>query len=445
MIMIRLYAGLWLILMPLMRLWLGWRMIKGKEQRDRIAERYGKASVKRPDGKLIWFHAASVGEAVSALALARTIFDKHPDIHILITSGTLTSARMVANARTNHPHAARLIHQMQPLDASYIIRRFLNHWRPDILVSLESDLWPMMICNTHARDIPVMMASAQMSDASMRRWQRIGHAARQIIFSAITRIEAIDEEQADRFRRITNPDWTEINVSGSLKATAPPPAIDDNMVSRINHLANDRTVILLASSHPGEDDIVVEAVEAIQQSEAILLILTPRHIERGKSIHTMLAQRDIPAFLLSQDNWPDSISPAKNMQVCVADVMGQMGSFFSAADIIIMGGGFMPLGGHNPMEPAACGKGVISGTNVNKNTAIYKRLDDFGGVIWADNARDLTQAMLTLITAPTRLQHLNSGAYSAYQSFTRQSHAVADQILQLIASYTSGTSGKARP
>jgi 3-deoxy-D-manno-octulosonic-acid transferase len=97
------------------------------------------------------------------------------------------------------------------------------------------------------------------------------------------------------------------------------------------------------------------------------------------------------------------------------------------------------------MEPAACGKGVISGTKVNKNTAIYKRLDDFGGVIWADNARELTQAMLTLITAPTRLQHLNSGAYSAYQSFTRQSHAVADQVLQLIASRASGTSGKARP
>lgn len=434
MIMIRLYAGLWVIILPFIRLWLGWRISKGKERRDRLPERYGKASDRRPDGKLVWFHAASVGEAVSALSLARTLFDKQPDIHVLITSGTITSAQMITDAKANTPHAARLFHQMQPLDAPHVIRRFLNHWRPDILLSLESDLWPMMIYQSHQRGIPVMMASAQISHASLRRWKRFSRTTRKIIFSAITRIEAIDNEQADRFRQIIEPGWTEISVSGSLKATAPPLAIDHNMVNLLSKMANDRTVILLASSHPGEDEIVIEAVEAIQQSEAILLILTPRHIERGKAIQAMLSGRDIPAFLLSQNTWPDSMADKKNMHVCVADIMGQMGSFYSVADIIIMGGGFLPLGGHNPMEPAALGKGVISGSHVDKNISIFKRLDHFGGVIWADNTNDLTQAMLTLMTAPTRLQHLNSGALSAYQSFTEQSHAVADHVLRLIAS-----------
>ena len=177
-----------------------------------------------------------------------------------------------------------------------------------------------------------------------------------------------------------------------------------------------------------------------QQSEAISLILTPRHIDRGKSIHAMLAQRGIASFLLSQyagdippSHIPDKGLGKKPVQVCIADVMGQMGSLFSVADIIIMGGGFMPLGGHNPMEPAAMGKGVISGRKINKNASIYKRLDEFGGVIWADTANELTNAMIMLMTAPTRLKHLNSGATSAYQSFTRQGDAVAELVLDVIA------------
>lgn len=440
MMLFRLYAGLWLIIMPFMRLWLSWRISRGKDRPERLPERFGKANISRPDGTLIWVHAASVGESVSALSLARLLFEKQPDIVILITSGTVTSAAMIANAQTNMPFGRNIIHQMQPLDAPHVIGRFLNHWRPDILISLESDIWPMMICKTHQRGIPVMLASAQMSESSLRRWQRISTSARKIIFSAITRIEAGDDEQASRFRQITEPDWTDIGVSGSLKATAPALNIDKNMHDQLDQIALDRTVVLLASSHPGEEEIVMDAVEAMQQSEAISLILTPRHIDRGKSIHAMLAQRGIASFLLSQyagdippSHIPDKGLGKKPVQVCIADVMGQMGSLFSVADIIIMGGGFMPLGGHNPMEPAAMGKGVISGRKINKNASIYKRLDEFGGVIWADTANELTNAMIMLMTAPTRLKHLNSGATSAYQSFTRQGDAVAELVLDVIA------------
>lgn len=443
MVLIRLYAGLWMILMPFMRLWLSWRIIKGKEQRDRIPERFGKASVARPDGKLIWLHAASVGEAVSALSLVKSIFEKQQDIYFLITSGTTTSAKMIAVARSNSEYGSQLIHQMQPLDAPNVVKRFLKYWRPDILFLLESDLWPMMIWKTHQNNIPVIMASAQISDKSMQRWQRINSATRKIIFSSIIRIEAIDEEQANRFRQITEPEWTEITISGSLKASAPPPKVDTNIVEQLNQMAQDRTVVMLASSHPGEDEIIVEAIEAIQQSEPILLILVPRHIERGKHIHAMLKQRDLSACLLSQaignsqqarDISSDAMPAKRKIQICIADMMGQMGSFYTAADIVIMGGGFMPLGGHNPMEPAALGKGVISGRNIDKNIAIYNRLDEFSGVLWADSPNEIASAIILLMTAPTRLKHLNSGALSAYQSFTQQGDAVADKVLALLAS-----------
>ena len=429
------YGKLWTLFSPLVYLWLKWRVIKGKEIASRLPERYGKTALPRPQGQLIWLHAASVGETVSAFVLGRKICEKwdaqgnNSDHHLslLITTSTITAAKMLASLVTKHSLENRIIHQMQPLDAPRVIKRFLHHWRPNGLISMESDIWPTMIMQTADRGIPVLLISAQMSMRSLKRWQRISSSNRQFLFSALERIEAVDEENANRFRQIVDPSWTDIEVSGPLKASAMPPDVDKNIVLEGNAALNSRFVILLASSHPGEDELVLRAFQAMRQDTSTVLILTPRHIERTPQLINMLEKYDVKPALLSRDGWPDM-----QTSVCIADVMGQMGNLFAMADVIIMGGGFMPHGGHNPMEPAALGKGVISGKNIHKNAAIYARLDDFGGVIWADSQVEIETAITNLMTAPTRLKHLNSAAFSAYQSFTKQVDEVADRILGMV-------------
>lgn len=430
------YGKLWTLLSPLVFLWLKWRIIRGKEIASRLPERYGKTAMLRPRGQIIWLHAASVGETVSAFVLARSLFEKwdaktrstgHP-LSLLITTSTVTAAKMLNTLVAKHGLEARIIHQMQPLDAPRVVRRFLHHWHPDLLISMESDIWPTMIMQSADHGIPVLLISAQISLPSLKKWQKISTTTRQRLFSAINRIEAVDQENANRFRQIVAPDWTHIGVSGPLKASALPPESDPDVVRDGMAALNSRFVILLASSHAGEDELVVRAFQAMQQDTSTVLILTPRHIERTPQIVNMLEKYDVKPALLSRDGWPDM-----QTSVCIADVMGQMGSLFTMADVIIMGGGFMPHGGHNPMEPAALGKGVISGKHIHKNAAIYSRLEDFGGVIWADSQVDIETAITNLMTAPTRLKHLNTGAFSAYQSFTKQGDEVVDRILGVMS------------
>jgi 3-deoxy-D-manno-octulosonic-acid transferase len=426
------YGKLWTLLSPWVFLWLKWRVIKGKEIASRLPERYGRTTTPRSQGQVIWLHAASVGETVSAFVLGRTLFEKWDawgygsgrHLCLLITTSTVTAAKMLESMIAKHGLEQRMIHQMQPLDAPRVMRRFLHHWRPNVLISMESDIWPTMIMQSVEQDISVMLISAQMSMRSLKRWQRISISSRKALFSGLNRIEAVDEDNANRFRQIVAPDWTEIGVSGPLKASALPPEVDRDAVNRGNAAFNSRFVILLASSHPGEDELVLRAFQALRQSTSTVLILTPRHIERTPQLINMLETYDVRPALLSRDGWPDM-----QTSVCIADVMGQMGNLFTMADVIIMGGGFMPHGGHNPMEPAALGKGVISGKNIHKNAAIYARLNDFGGVIWADSQVEIESAITSLMTAPTQLKHLNSAAFSAYQSFTKQVDEVADRIL----------------
>jgi 3-deoxy-D-manno-octulosonic-acid transferase len=429
------YSISWTVFSPLVYLWLKWRVFKGKEIVSRLPERYGKSATPRPKGGLIWLHAASVGESVSAFVLARKLTEKWDananhssgDLSLLITTSTITAAKMLATIIAKHGLEKRIIHQMQPLDAPRVMRRFLEHWHPDLLISLESDIWPSMIMQTADRGIPAALISAQMSTRSLKRWKKVSLPIRQRLFSALNRIEAVDEENAKRFRQFIHPDWTEIGVSGPLKASALPPDVNADVVREGNRVLNSRFVILLASSHPGEDELILRAFQAMRQDTSTVLILTPRHIERTPQLINMLEKYDLKPALLSRDGWP-------NMQtsVCIADVMGQMGSLYTMADVIIMGGGFMPHGGHNPMEPAALGKGVISGKKIHKNTAIYSRLDDFGGVVWADSQVEIETAITSLMTAPTKLKHLNTAAYSAYQSFTKQVDEVAIRLLGMM-------------
>ena len=408
---ITIYRLIWVILGLIIPILLRWRAFKGKEDLSRRGERYGHASKPRNIGisKLYWLHGASVGESISSLVLARAIIDQDASAHILITSGTMTSAHMLKQRIKELGLNAAITHQYHPHDHPIWISRFLDHWRPDMVVMMESEIWPNMVTISAERNLPVAMASAQISKKSLRFWTGRGYLLAEAVFSKFSAILAVDAVQQGRFLHLkVAPE--KITISGSMKAAAP--ALDDDidLSQSLIDAADGRTIILLASSHDDEERIFIDAFNDLNQSDQFFGIIAPRHIARGNSIRDLLHQEGIDCGQLSRNE-----APTSQHQAWVADAMGKMGSLIRSADIIVLGGGFANLGGHNPMEMAALGKGVISGPNTHKNTAAFGLLDQHGGLIIAATPSGIADAVTRLSASPILLGKHNQGASYAYR------------------------------
>ena len=418
------YRLLTSLIRPFLPAYLRWRAWRGKEDPLRIGERYGRAVLPRPRGRVYWLHAASVGESVSALVLATSLLKKSADENdpatILMTSGTVTSAAMLAERSA--AFGGRLIHQYVPLDIAPWINRFLRHWQPDLAVMVEGDLWPEMIRSTAAQGIPLAMASAQISEKSLRFWTGSGSGMAEQIFPAFDAIFAVDTDHAERFSRLpVKPDA--VQVGGSLKAAAMPLADNPEIMQKLNAAANGRRIILLASSHDGDEALFINALDMLVPHEA-LAVIAPRHPARAKAILSLLEERGISCRRRSEAAWPEATDG-----YWLADRIGEMGGLIRAADMIVLGGGFTPLGGHNPMEMAALGKGVISGPQVFKNNVAFDLLAQRDGVIFCNDSHGLREALDLLIASPTRLERLNTGAFNAWKSRAHDADRIADSLI----------------
>ncbi len=415
------YRLLTTLIRPFLPVYLIWRSWRGKEDAQRRCERYGKPTCGRPDGVLLWLHAASVGEAVSALVLAASLLKQKPGITVLITSGTGTSAEMVAG-RTGS--SDRIIHQYVPLDVPSWINRFLDHWRPDLAVMIEGDLWPGLIVETRRRGIPLAMASAQISEKSISFWNTWGKGMATRVFGAFEAIFAVDAVQAERFRQLPVA-ADSVHIGGSMKAAAPPLADNAEIRTGLEAVADGRMIILLASSHEGDESLFIDAIDDLAPPQT-LAVIAPRHPSRARAVLALLSEKGMACRRRSDETRP---GPAD--RYWLADRMGEMGGLIRAADIIVLGGGFSTLGGHNPMEMAALGKGVISGPHVFKNKAAFDLLKARDGVIFCDDRASLSEALGLLMTSPTRLERHNAGAFNSWKSLAHPTDRVAVQMLGL--------------
>lgn len=418
------YALLTTLIRPVLPLYLSWRGWKGKEDPKRRCERYGRATQERPEGEVIWLHAASVGETVSSLVLAEALLRQKPESTCLITSGTVTSAAMV-EGRINADGQKRMIHQYVPLDITPWVNAFLDHWQPDLAIMVEGDLWPRMIMETRQRGIPLAMASAQISEHSLRFWKGRGKKLATRVFSAFEMIFAVDDIQAERFRQLPIA-ADRIHIGGSMKAAATPLPDTADIGPALETAANGRGVILLASSHDGDETLFINAVESLVPART-LSVIAPRHPHRARTVKGLIKEKGADCSQRSEQAWPKSAD-----RYWLADRMGEMGGLIRAADIIVLGGGFSPLGGHNPMEMAALGKGVISGSRVFKNKAAFDLLEARDGVIFCDDSKSLAEAISLLMTSPTRLERHNNGAFNAWKSLAHDKDQVARQLLGLM-------------
>jgi 3-deoxy-D-manno-octulosonic-acid transferase len=325
------------------------RVKSGKERAERMNERFGRTGIARPSGPLIWMHGASVGESKLLLDLFEAVRARRPDAHALVTTQTTTSADMIA-AKSS----PAVIHQMAPVDGPGAVNRFLTHWKPDAAVFAEGEIWPNMLLGLKRARIPAALANARMTTKSLTSWNSRKPSAREI-FAAFRFIGAADRQTAEGLGSAIN---REIAPVGNLKMAArvtPPPR--DKVEALRDAVA--RPILLAASTHPGEDTFALDAFEKIRAAiPNALLVIVPRHPDRGDAIVAEVRGRNLHVQQWSKDRAPPS--PATN--VLVADTIGELLFWYAAADAVYLGGATKPdVGGHNAIEPVQLGKRVFTG------------------------------------------------------------------------------------
>ena len=398
------------------------RSAEGKEDAARLPERLGEAGQPRPEGLLVWFHAASVGESLSILELVRRLGDARPDLHFLITTGTVTSAALVAGRM---PENGR--HQYVPLDVGPWVRRFLDHWRPDLAVWTESELWPRLIVETHRRRIPMLLINARISRNSHENWRWFPGFARALL-RRFRFVLAQDAETARNLRRLGLP-RARIEVTGTLKeGSAALPCDEAERTAFARQLAG-RPVWLAASTHPGEEALVARAHRtAARAAQRLLLIIAPRHPERGPEIAESLRADGWRVALRSQD---EPLEP--DTEIYLADTLGEMGLWYRIAPVSFLGGSLVEIGGHNPFEPAALGSAIIHGPHVHKVADIYARLAEAGATVEVKSADALADAVGRVLS-PDKAAAMAHAAWEVSSSGAE----VTDRALELLLSYLPG-------
>ena len=381
---LRAYRALTRYAAPVAPLLLAWRTRIGKEEPARRAERYGEASMPRPSGFLVWFHAASVGEANAVLPVIDAIAAEHPEIGLLLTTGTVTSAKL---ARARLPKGA--VHQYVPLDNQDYVRRFLEHWRPDLAVFVESEIWPNLVLETNALNIPLVLVNGRMSFRSFRRWRNRPGLSRPL-FSAFGLVLAQNERFAQRFTALGAARAVPV---GNLKIDAPPPPVDLAGHKKLSAALAGRSVWLAASTHPGEDDIAAVAHLAMKGARPDLLtIIVPRHPDRGPFIARLLTNANLKVALRSEGKLPDA-----STDIYIADTIGELGLFYNLVPVAFVGGSLVPHGGQNPMEAIKLGAAVVTGPHWRNFADAYEELLASGGCAQVSEANDLATAVLLLL------------------------------------------------
>ncbi len=363
------------------------RLANGKEDPDRIDERRGIAGLPRPDGPLLWVHAASVGESLSTLELIRFIGERRPEITVLITTGTRTSATLMSIRLSKNA-----IHQYVPVDVKEYVRRFLGYWKPDMAIWTESELWPRLVHEMGLTGKPMMLLNARMSMESHRRW-RWAHSMAKSVLSRFDLALAQDEDSSRHLRQLGFPQ-EKIEVTGFLKEGARVlPHKEEDRVAFASVIGT-RPVWFAASTHRGEDEIISEAHKLAKVgTHRLLLILAPRHPERFDEV----------AELLERDGWEiarrsKGEMPGPDTDVFLADTMGEMGLWYRLAPVSIVCGSLMDkIGGHNPFEPAALGSAIMHGSYMFNFADIYARLSEAKAALEVRTPREIADGVQRLL------------------------------------------------
>ena len=398
------------LLEPLAPALLARRARAGKEDHTRLGERLGRPSLARPAGRLVWLHGVSVGESLSILPLAKALRAARPDLSLLITSGTRTSAELLAGRL---PEGA--IHQYAPADGPAAVARFLDHWKPDLGLLVESELWPNLILAARRRSVPLALVSARMTAQSAAGWGKAPGSAKTLL-SSFRLVLPQEPQTAARLAALGAQIGPELN----LKQIGDPLPCDPAELARLKAAFGDIPVILAASTHPGEETLIARAFRAAGREAR--LVIAPRHPDRTPAICAELAAEGFPVAVRSRGEAPGD-------GVYLADTLGEMGLFFRLARAAVMGGSFFEgIGGHNPLEPARLGLATVTGPHTFNAQATYDGLFEVVGSILAEDETALTRHIGGLIDYP----HIARRIGEAALNYAQAQGAALDRALELL-------------
>jgi 3-deoxy-D-manno-octulosonic-acid transferase len=382
---LRFYRGLSSAMVPLAPALIRRRLKLGKEDPERIGERRGITKDVRPLGPLVWIHGASVGEVLASAALIERL--RALNIRILLTSGTVTSAAIVAKR-----FPPDIIHQYVPYDSPRYVARFLDHWQPSLALFIESDLWPNLILHGAARRLPMVLINGRMSQRSFPRWRRV-HGTISALLEKFDICLAQSETDGERFAALG---CRNVVTTGNLKLDVPAPPADSFKLERLLSATRGRSVITAASTHPGEEEILIETHKTLAGFfPRLLTVIVPRHPDRGPAIWRLIAAAGLKAALRSRDEMPTA-----ETDIYVADTMGELGLFYRAAPIVFMGGSLVPHGGQNPIEAIKLGASIVHGPHVFNFADVYEALDTAHGARQADTSEALVKQLGQLLANP---------------------------------------------
>jgi 3-deoxy-D-manno-octulosonic-acid transferase len=382
---LRVYRSLSSAMVPLSIAVINRRLRLGKEDPARVGERRGLSADIRPTGPLVWIHGASVGEVLAAAALIERL--RALNLRILLTSGTVTSAAIVAKR-----FPADVIHQYVPYDSPRYVARFLDHWRPSLALFIESDLWPNLILSSAARRLPMVLINGRMSHRSFPRWRRVSGTISALLgrFDVCLAQSRLD---AQRFAALGS---RNVVVTGNLKLDGPAPPADSDKLDWLMAMTRGRPVVVAASTHPGEEEILTETHRTLAEYfPGLLTVIVPRHPDRGEAIARMIAASGLNATLRSHEDLPTATT-----DIYVADTMGELGLFYRLAPIVFMGGSLVEHGGQNPIEAIKLGASIVHGPHVFNFADVYEALDSAGGARRADTQEMLVNQIGQLLADP---------------------------------------------
>lgn len=360
------------------------RLARGKEDATRLAERFGRASLARPPGPLVWLHAASVGETNAILPLIARLGEMRPDLALLLTSGTVTSARLAGQRLP-----PGVLHQFVPVDSPSAVSAFLAHWRPDLGLVVESELWPRLLEAARAGGTRLVLVNARMSERSHRRWRFAPGVVRRLV-ALFDLIAAQSEADAARFEALGG----HVEAFGNLKFDSAPPPADPGVLDALRRAVDGRPVLAAASTHAGEEALVAEMHRILAPHlPGLLTLLAPRHPERGAEVAAIGH-----AAGLSVSRRSEGVLPEPSTAFHVVDTLGELGLVYRLAGAAFVGGSLVPHGGQSPIEPAKLDCPILYGPHVGNFRDVYSALDAAGGAMSVTDAVSLADGAGALLT-----------------------------------------------
>lgn len=371
------------------------RLACGKEDAGRLQERLGYASIVRPAGRLVWIHAASVGETNSVLPLIQALLAAFPSLCVLLTTVTVTSASMLRGRLPD-----RAFHQFAVVDTPQAVERFLAYWHPDIALWVDSELWPNTIMATRRKGTVMGIINARMSEKSFRTWHLAKGFIRPLL-SSFSLCFAQSPQDRDRLLQLGMPKITGI---GNLKYDAPPLPCDEQELNRLKAAIEERPVWVAASTHPGEEEIIGNMHKVLQSTvPSLLTVIVPRHAARGNDIAS-----ELKGFQIAQRSRGDSIR--QDTDIYLADTMGELGLFYTLAPVVFIGGTLVRHGGQNPLEAARMGCAIIIGPHFHNFTSIVRDMEQDKAILCVTLQEELERVLAQVLTDSKKRRKLGDAA-----------------------------------